>query len=86
MKIKTRKQLKKTNEELMQRLSLYSMTIAQIGLDKREMYMGPNEFIISRGNEYWGKMHIIFDGKDITDSVTKIMIHGPKFISEQKSL
>lgn len=78
----SKKQLLKENDELKQRMSMFTMSLAQIGLDKRDMYLGPSEFILSQNHLLWKDVEIKLAGEDITKSVSKIVVSGPHIISD----
>lgn len=74
------KKLQKENEELKQKIIGLNMSLVQMSMEKRDMYMGPNEFILSRNQEGWKDIKISFKEKDITNNSVKIILFGPSLL------
>lgn len=63
-------------EELKQKLMMQNLALVQMNMEKREMYLSPNEFILSRNQTVWKDIKISFKGKDITNNSTKLILFG----------
>ena len=76
----SKKKLNKEIEDLRHKLLMQNMSIVNIGMEKRDMFMSPNEFILSRNQEGWKDIKISLKGKDIKKNATKIILFGPSLI------
>lgn len=79
----SKKQLQKEIEDLKQKLMMQNISIVQMNMEKREMFMGPNEFIISINQAGWKDIKISFREKDITDKAIKVILFGPGFLDSK---
>lgn len=70
-------------EDLKQKLMMQNLAIVQMNMEKREMFMGPNEFIISRNQMSWKDIKISFKGKDITKNSIKVILFGPSLLKDK---
>ena len=59
---------------------MQNLAIVQMNMEKREMFMGPNEFILSRNQMGWKDIKIIFKGEDITKNSIKVILFGPSLL------
>lgn len=80
MKSKIIEKLQKENDNLKQQLGMYQISLAQIMLDKRDMFLGPGDFVYSSSMENWKKIKITLNGEDISKNVSKIIFYGPRMI------
>ena len=76
----SKKKLKEEIDDLRQKLMIQNMSIVNIGMEKRDMFMSPNEFILSRNQEGWKNIKITLKNKDITERITKMIVFGPSLL------
>lgn len=76
----TKKKLQKENDNLREKLVMQNMAIVGLGVEKRDMYMGPNEFVLSVNHDAWKDIKITYKKKDMTKKITKIIILGTNLL------
>lgn len=69
-------------EDLKQKIAMQNVALVQMGMEKREMYLSPNEFILSRNQKCWEDIKISFKGKDITKNSMKLILFGHSLLIE----
>lgn len=66
-------------EDFKKIINMQNISLSQLASDRRDMYMGPNEFVISGNSD----IRVMLKDKDITKSVSKLIVHGPGIITER---
>lgn len=56
--------------------------LTQAYSNTRDMFFGPNEFVLGPNHKAWKGIKITIGGEEITDKISKIVIFGPNFIEE----
>lgn len=79
----SKKQLTKEIEDLKQKIMMQNVGFVQMAMEKREMYMGPNEFILSKNQLGWKDIKITLNKEDITNKAIKIILFGPGFLDSK---
>lgn len=61
-------------------ISQQNIGLNQAYANSREMYFGPNEFLLSPNQSSWKGVKVTLGGEDISDKISKLVIFGPSFI------
>ncbi len=59
-----------------------SLGLTQAYANTRDMFFGPNEFILGQNHAVWKEIKVTLKGEDVSNKISKILIYGPSFIEE----
>ena len=72
---------KKKIKELQEIIKRQTEMLSSFQLINRDMNLSPHEFIVSQNQSIYKDFKIMYKKKNITNSVSKIIIFGPNFFN-----